>query len=308
MAFKSLDKIFSELKKILSVIALSFIAMSLFMFIYWLLYSAKMDLPDWLNSFAWTVIDFFAKGLKTTKSYSEIVDILPVLCSVIFGVLTYIVNCLNLFTENMHEKYKKSVIDYRTKLENKINSDLHKDFLKDLKKSSFMLIKLKIEVIKKESYLSEYSEEKIDANQIRNEIEKNILMSVPSELIQNKGRSDEGVYFLLSDFSESKAFFASLVKISSKLIKEKIESRLNINFYCGVELFENISQFEEKSKYLDKVLELRIPNKIIITPKYKLYFDNLYSSYFNFNVQGEYSLSENQDSGKNIMLYSMQSK
>ena len=53
MIFKVIDKFFKEIKQILSVLSLALLSISVFMFIYWLFYVIKLDMPIWLNSIVW---------------------------------------------------------------------------------------------------------------------------------------------------------------------------------------------------------------------------------------------------------------
>ena len=307
MFFKTIDKFFDEIKKILSAIILAFIAMAIFMFIYWILYLAKINLPDGLNNFAWGTIDFFFQWYKSSKQYEQVIDIMPALCSVLFGAVTYFLNCTLVYLENNHKKFQKTMNDYRLKLEKDINTQLHKDFLDELKKSSYMLVKISIEVQNHESYLTAMTDENLDIDAIKKEIEQCILAAVKSDYLSNKGRDENGVYFLLSNIQNSRDFFTELVQKSSQLIKTYLRPKMTINFFCGAELFNDASEFQAKSDYLDRVISLKIPNKIVITPRYKLYFENLFPSMYAFKVLGEYNLNPNKGlEGKNTMLYSMQ--
>lgn len=308
MFFKAIDKFFDEIRNVISAIIFAFIAMSILLFIYWIFYVAKLTMPVWLNSFVWGIIDFLTQWHGDRKSLSEITDILPVLASVFFGFLTYLANCLLLFLEDHHKKYKESVENYKLQLEKTINRELHKDFLKELKKTSFMLVKIKIVVEKQSSYLTVSTDKTLDSRSTEKEIENCILAAVKGNKLQTKGKTEDSVYFLLSDFTGSKDFFSELVTNSTQLIKSYLQPKTAISFYCGAELFNDISEFEEKSAYLDNVISLKIPNKIVITPRYKLYFDNIYPSMYEFNVLGEYNLSPEDITSKNTMLYSLKRK
>lgn len=308
MHFKSIDKFFDEIKNVISIIIFVFIAMAILMFFYWFAYCGKVVMPDWLNNFVWNVINFFAQGYKDTPAYKDNLEILPVLTSVIFGVLTYLANCLLVFLENNHKKYKQSVIDYKKNLEKTINNELHKDFVKELKRTSFMLVKIKIVVEKHTSYLTAMTDEDMNPEGLEKEIEKYILASVKSGLLHSKGKTENSVYFLLANLDNSKEFFAELVTKSSELIKSHLRPKMNIGFYCGAELFNDLGELDEKSAYLDRVLNLKIPNKIVVTPRFRIYFDNIAKNIYDFNVLGEYNLSADVDIVQNTMLYSLQRK
>lgn len=308
MFFKSLDKFFEELKTVISVIIFVLIAMAILMFFYWFAYCGKVIMPDWLNSFVWSVINFFAQSYKDTPVYKDNIEILPVLTSVIFGFLTYLANCLLVFLENNHKKYKQSVENYKENLAKTINQELHKDFLHELRRTSFMLVKIKIVIHKKTSYLTAMTDDDVNSEQLEKEIEKYILASVKSGILHSKGKTDDSVYFVVSNLNNTKEFFAELVTKSSQLIQSHIRPKMDIGFYCGVELFNDLSEFDEKSSYLDRVLNLKIPNKIVATPRFKIYFDNIVPSLYDFKVLGEYNLSADEDIVKNTMIYSLQRK
>lgn len=308
MFFKALDKFFEEIRNVISAVIFAFIAMSILFFVYWLFYMAKLNMPEWLNGFVWGVIDFFAQCCHDEKRLAEINDVLPALTSIFFVVLTYLANCLLLFLENNHKKYKESVANYRMQLEKTINTELHKDFVNELKRTSFMLVKIKIVVEKQSSYLTAMTDKTLDERSMEKEIEQCILAAVKGNNLQTKGKTEDSVYFILSDLSVSKEFFAELVSKSTQLIKSYLVPKTTISFYCAAELFNDVSEFEEKSAYLDRVISLKIPNKIVVTPRYKLYFDNIHSSMYEFNVLGEYNLNPEDITSKNTMLYSLQRK
>ena len=154
-----IDKFFEEIKYMITLIVFFNISMAVLLFIYWLVFSAKLTLPYWLELFVWNMIDFWAQGIKDTPMYQEITPILPVLISGVFVILTYFLNCLIVFLESNHEKFNKKVDDYKQHLAKKINEELHHDFINELKKNNYMLLKIKIVAIRHTSYLSEYTDE-----------------------------------------------------------------------------------------------------------------------------------------------------
>ena len=307
MIFKVIDKFFKEIKQILSVLSLVLLSISVFMFIYWLFYVIKLDMPICLNSIVSWIIDFFAQPIKHTSDYERLVDILPVLCSILFAFFTYLVNCTIFLLENSHKKYHKYVDNCRLKLEKTINNELHKDFLSELKKNSFMMVKIAISVKNKESYLST-SDDFVDEKSIKNEIEQCILATMKQNTAFTKGKTENGVYFLVSDFLYSKTFFEELVSKAAKVINSYMTPKLEVNFYCCAEVFDEINQLENISKYLDMINSIKISNRIVVTPRYKVCFENLYSTLYEFKLLGEYNINENNIIQKNIMLYSLKSK
>ncbi len=308
MFFKLIDKFFDEIKKILSIVSFVLIALSVLLFVYWFLFAFKFSFPQWLNSFVWGVIDVFSWWYKPNKQHNEIIGILPVLCSIVCGVLAYIVNCTIVAMENNHKKFRESVTNYRKNLENKINTQLHNSFLDELKANSLMLVKIRINVESKVSYLTNPNASAVDTQKFGVEIEKEILSSIDNPNIKTKGSDDGSIYLVLTNLEQSKDFLAELVENSADIIKKYISRTVSINFLCCAEIFNDMSEFAQKSAYLDKILSLKIPNKIAITPKFKIYYENLYPSFYYFRVLGEYNLNSNPDNTKNTTLFTLQRK
>lgn len=308
MFFKSFDKIFDDIKHIISIVSFVFISMAILMLLYWFAFCAKLSMPSWLNSFVWAVIDFFAQSFKNTPSYRENIEILPVLTSVIFGVLTYIANCLLVFFDNYQKSYRKSVDNYKEKLAKTINKELHKDFVNELKKNTYMLVKIKVVAEQHVSYLTAMTDTEVNSRELEKEIEKLILESVQSNIVYKKGEADGSVYFVISSINDSKEFLTELVEQSSKLIKNYLRPKLKIGFYCGAALLNKIEDIDSKAVYLNRIIDLKIPNKIVVTPRFKLYFDNIQPNAYNFLVLGEYNLSGNPENRQDTMLYALQRK
>lgn len=55
-------------------------------------------------------------------------------------------------------------------------------------------------------------------------------------------------------------------------------------------------------------LNLKIRNKMVVSPRYKVYFENIYPNAFTFEVMGEYNLSKDDASKKDVMVYSIRRK
>lgn len=304
-----IDKFFEEIKYMITLIVFFNISMAVLLFIYWLVFSAKLTLPYWLELFVWNMIDFWAQGIKDTPMYQEITPILPVLISGVFVILTYFLNCLIVFLESNHEKFNKKVDDYKQHLAKKINEELHHDFINELKKNNYMLLKIKIVAIRHTSYLSEYTDEKIDTAKLEEKLHKEILNSLNYDYIEFKGIINQSLYFVLNNVSQSKDFIINLVTNSSRFIKAEIKPKLEISFYCAVDLVENLSDATERQEYLDRVLNIKIKNKIIATPKFKLYYETIYPSVYHFDVLGQYNI-ETEANGKptSIMVYALRRK
>lgn len=308
MFFRAIDKFFYQLKQFLSVLIFLLIALATLFFVYWLIFSAKIPLPEWLNSFMWSIIDFFAMSFKSTPLYNELLPALPVYTCGIFIIMTYIANCIMVFLENNHTAFKNSVNNYKINLEKTINRELHKDFIKELKRTTFMLSKIKIEAAKQESYLTSGIENAFDADALEGFIQKQILSNLNSDLILKKGITNGSVYFVITDFARAKDFLTELVSVSSRLIKEHLEPKVDINFYCGIEVFNDLQEMQEIDSYVDRLLNLKIKNKMAVSPRYKVYFENIYPNEFTFEVMGEYNLSKTDDVKKDVMVYSVRRK
>ncbi|MBS4760657.1 MAG: hypothetical protein KHX03_08185 [Clostridium sp.] len=305
MFFRVIDKFFEQLKYAISLIIFVLIGMASLLFIYWLLFSAKIQLPDFINTFVWAVIDFFAQSFKGTKMYTDIVPILPVLASGVFIILTYICNCLMVFLENNHLKFQSCVQTYKHNLEKTINKQLHDSFINDLKKTTYMLVKIKVDIEKHNSYLTSLNDSNVDTSLIEKQIVNSILAAISSDFVIKKGVLGQSAYFLLADFEKSKEFFSNLVARSVRSINENIRPKMNISFYCGAELFDDLSEFNDKSIYVDRLLTLKIPNKIVVTPKFKLLFENIHTDFFSFKVLGEYNLSGDPSKTTYTMIHSL---
>ena len=75
-----------------------------------------------------------------------------------------------------------------------------------------------------------------------------------------------------------------------------------------MDLFNDFSEFDDKLNYLDKVINLKIDNKIAATPRTKVYFENIFPSEYYFEVMGEYNLSSDPSRANNVMIYALKRK
>ena len=308
MFFRLIDKFFDKIKYLLIIITFILILLASYMFIYWLLFSAKVPLPEWLSVFSWGVIDMCAFGFKNTPLYKEIIPILPVLASGVFIIATYLINCLYSFLESNHRKYQACVENYKEHLASNINKELHNDFIKDLKRTAYMLVKIKIVVKYQKSYLTAMTDTPVDENALAKKIENEILASVNSPAIQKKGMQNDTATYLITNFEQAHDFFVELVNQSSRLISKEIKPKVDIGFYCAAQLFNDLSEASATASYVDRMIDMKITNKIVVTPRFKVYFENIFPDSFYFSVQGEYNLSEDPDLVKNIMIYSIKKK
>ena len=170
-----------------------------------------------------------------------------------------------------------------------------------------MLVKVKIISEQKTSYLNALQDENYDTNSISKSIEEKILASIATPCISQKGKTNDSIYFLINDLGNAKNFFTDIVEVSNSIINENLKPRLNINFYCGCELLNDNSELRVTEKFISRMFDLRLANKIIVTNKFKVFYENIYCNLFSFAVQGEYNLNEDRNSIKNSMLYTLQS-
>lgn len=306
--YKLIDNFFEQLKYLTSLFIFLLISLSVLLFVYWLVFSAKVAMPDWLNIFVWAIIDLLAKGIKGTPLYKDIIPILPVLASGIFVIITYFGNCFMVFLDNNHKRFEMSVEKYKQNLAKTINEELHKEFIAELSRTNHMLIKLKIVATKHTSYLTAMTDIEVDTDKIENEIQKTILDSLNGAFIVQKGISNGSIYFLVTDFTKSREFITELVTNASLKIKARLLPKMDIAFYCAIQLFDTIAELQDVQTYLDKMLNVKIKNKIIVAPRVKIYFDEMLPQMYQFDVIGEYNLGDDIKHSQNIMIHSLRRK
>lgn len=308
MFFKVIDKFFVQFKQIISFLIMVLISLSAIAFLYWILKSAGVSLPAFYTDFVNCLNNIFIIPYLGPQRSRELQDILPVITSIIIGVITYIANCLLVGLELNHKKYHIAVDKYKVHVQNNVNKELQNDFYTELRKSTLMLVKIKIIAEQKSSYLTSSVDEKYDTKEISKNIEETILSSVKTKGVSQKGKTSDSIYFLLNDLDSAKEFFTDLVEYSTKVINENTRPKLDIAFYCGCELLNDISEIRTQEKYISRMFGLKLANKIVVTNKFKVYYENLNKDSFYFAVQGEYNLCENNDDIKNTMLYTLQRK
>jgi len=308
MIYNLIAKIYKQINQLISVFCFLFIALATYFFIYWLLYNANVPLPDFFTNFSWAVIDFFTSFLKSNLKYAELLPVLPVLTCVIFIVLTYLLNLLSLFVDANQRMLKTIKDKNRLAIEKVINSRLHIDFINELHSYKFAVIKLKIGVIKKESYLSKIQDEQFDTVGYAGEIQKNILSEINSDLVVKKYSDGDTLNFYVSNLSLLNNFIADLVNVSALKINSASNEKLLIEFYCAIDLVKDINSIDAINMSLAKAIDLKIKNKLLVFPCFKVYFENIQPTHYNFFTSGEYNLSQNSDSIKNVMLYSITRK
>lgn len=307
MQFKVLDKIIFEIKKVIFLIAAFVIFLAFSLLIYWVLLNMHLKLPLFFESFLQNVIAFVAQFYNKTSFYQMSIDMQPVLISVLFGIIAYFLNCLSDVVDMLYDDFKKHKRQELANLEQKINFELRKDFLSQVSTYNLMLIKIKINVESFSTYLTQHLDSDVNINDIENNILTQILSGISATNIVQKGKGLGCIYFLISDLDESKMFFSKIVDITTTTVKKALQPRIKITFLCAADVLVDIKEFEQKDFVTTKILDYNIPNKIVVTPAVKVYYDTLYKECYNFSILGEYNLC-NTDKDNVTTLYSITSK
>ena len=201
-----------------------------------------------------------------------------------------------------------TLLNYRKKLETTINTQLKNDFINQLKNTNYLGLKFKLNAKSVHSYLSEFEVNQNDLDSIVNNLQSEILSSLKHSSIESKGVVDGVCYLSINDLSYTKLIFSQLVENTTTFINAIANKNISIEFLCVAATYdraeEKISCFNE----LDKLLALHLVNKIVVPERFKIVFDNLYSSYFEFKVLGEYNLNPINSRIRNVMLYSINRK
>lgn len=303
MFFKIIDKLFNNFKQVISIISFFLIGLATYFFIYWLLYSANIPLPQLITDFSWAIIDLFAFPLKSKPIYTELVPTLPVVTCAIFIFFTYFLNCLISFIESNQNLVKDISVKNRIALEKKINTQLHKSFIDELNQYKYAMVKIKIVATQQESYLNSLNTEPVDTIGLAKKIENSILESFNSEFVVKKGTDENSLFFIINDLKNLKNVVTQLVLVSTQFINKELRPKLSIDFYCGVDIATDNLQFPNIAGYLDRVINLKIRNKILVSPRFKVYFENVLPDEYHFNMAGEYNLSEDPLLVKEVTLY-----
>ena len=303
MFFKILDKFFNNAKQIFSLVSFLLIGLATYFFVYWLLYNANVPLPQFLTSLSWQIIDFFAFAIKNKPIYNEFLPVLPVATCVVFILLTYTLNCLSSFLESNQKLVKEFSNRKRIDLEKKINRQLHKSFIEELNVYKYAMIKIKIVATQQESYLSALNNETIDVYSLSEKIENNILNTFNSNFVAKKGKDDSSLFFIVNDLANLKEVITKLVLVSTENINRELRPKLDVDFYCGIDVATDNYSFPQVASYLNRVVNLKIKNKILVSPKFKIYFENILPDKFNFCMAGVYNLSDDPLLVKESVLY-----
>ena len=303
MFYKLYDKFLEKIKYFLSIITFLFIVLATYFFIYWLIFSANLRLTDALETFTWGIIDFVVLPIKHTKVYSEMTPVLPVITCTVFILSTYVINSVIDILDSYSKILKDCSIKSRLKLEKKINAELHKSFIDELKVYKYLILNFKISVTKMESYLSALNQDTIDTDSLEMSIQNKILASISSPFIVKKQLDNGAATFLVSDFTHAKDVISDIVGKSVSIITHEMRDKIDIHFYCAADLLKESDYPSFSLKNTSKILSSKIKNKIVVTPRLKVYFENVLPTEFNFSVAGEYNMSDDPDLLQNEMLY-----
>ena len=308
MFLKLVDKLVFELKRVVYIVVFLLIITAFLMFVYWVGVNMKFSMPQLFSDFVTSTTHIFTDFLKPFSIYRDIIQVLPVTASIIIGLLAYLLNCFCDILDMLHDSYKKNWLNKKLKLERKINKELHKNFLKELESYSLMLVKINIVAEFLSSYLTAHIDGVVDTEELSKKISSEILQSVSTSNIIQKGVRGKCIYFLLSDLANSKLFFNSLVDSTTEIVSRYLSNKIKIKFYCAVDVMNYINELPHKEVVTDKIINFAIPNSIIVTPAVKTYYENLYKDLFKFSISGEFNLSSNNDSAEPTNLYSMKRK
>ena len=290
MNFKTIDSLFLHIKKLITIFVFISLTLSIVYFIYWLIVSMKIILPDFINNILLIPINMIGSQIKNAPEFKDVLFLLPVAVSLLFIILTYLLNCVLQYVEISHKNYLKFVDDYKANLETKINTQLKKNFVQELSKTGYYAAKIKIEVESPQSYLKE-SLSKDEQIALENKIITEISDSMNYDSIIKKGVAAD--------------FFTSFVNRTVKIINKSLQEHVKINFYCAIDVFDTQYEANFKLIELDKIINLKIKNKILVAPRFKTYFKELYPGYFTFKLLGEYNFSKNNFKSNYINIYTL---
>ncbi len=304
MNFRTIDSIFNQAKKIISGCMFVTLIMSVLFFLYWLITSMKIVLPGFINGFFLFWINIVNNAIKETSFYKSVTMLLPLIVSVIFIVLTYLLNCVMVYVEQCHSDYKKYVENYKANLEKTINMQLRRNFINELSRTNYFLTKMRLQVKTLNSYLHEPLPEE-ECKKIEDTILRSILNAMGQPYVINKGMDGNSIYFICNDMRLASEFYTHFVAKSIAYINKHIQEKISINFYCAVDVFDFENEIKFKLMELDKILDLRVRNKILVSPRFKVYYQELYPGYFVFKLLGEYNFSKTSYRSQFVNIYTL---
>ena len=264
----------------------------------------KIVLPGFINGFFLFWINIVNNAIKETSFYKSVTMLLPLIVSVIFIVLTYLLNCVMVYVEQCHSDYKKYVENYKANLEKTINMQLRRNFINELSRTNYFLTKMRLQVKTLNSYLHEPLPEE-ECKKIEDTILRSILNAMGQPYVINKGMDGNSIYFICNDMRLASEFYTHFVAKSIAYINKHIQEKISINFYCAVDVFDFENEIKFKLMELDKILDLRVRNKILVSPRFKVYYQELYPGYFVFKLLGEYNFSKTSYRSQFVNIYTL---
>lgn len=305
MNFRTIDNLFLQAKKLITIIIFIFLILSVLFFLYWLLISMSITLPVFIDAFFVLVVNIAGEAIKNTPFYENLVFLLPLVVSMFFIAVTYLFSCLLVYVEDSHKKFKKYVQEYKANLEQSINKQLRRNFITELTKTNYFITKIRIQVKTLNSYLHEPMPEE-DCRTLEQKIITGVcnLMN-QSNLYTKELVGTDSAYFVHTDLRLASEFYAYLVQKVVSLINRYMIDKISINFYCAVDVFDNENELKYKLAELDKIVDLKVRNKILVSPRFKVYFQELYPGYFVFKLLGEYNFSQTSYRSQYVNIYTL---
>ncbi len=304
---KKSNEYFLKLKKTINILVCLCLLMSVLFFVYWLVISMHIVIPPFINAFFMFFNNMIEAAIKGSPVYDKLVILIPIIVSFIFIILTYALNCLSTYVETTHKQYIEYQNRQKKLLEQTINNQLKQAFITELSNSNYILVKLKIDVVEHESYLHQY-DDPINLDILKKKITGEILERTSSPYITDKGLDRTNVYFLTTSPAHSPEVFKVIVDNSIDVIGKNMTDRVNVNFFCGAELYDMEQETPEKLVTLERILNLGLQNRIIVPGRFKTYFSELYPDFFTFKNAGEYNLVGTTYKSAYTSVYSLQRK
>lgn len=304
MNFRTIDKLFLHTKKLISACIFISLIMSVLFFLYWLIISMRIALPESINGFFIFWINIAGSAIYNTPMYKNVSMLLPLVVSVFFIGLTYLLNCVMLYVEESHKGFKKYVEEYKANLEKTINMQLRKNFINELTRTNYFITKMRLQVKTLNSYLHQPLPEE-ECRNMEDTILKSILNSMNQPYLVKKGIDGNSIYLICNDMRLASEFYTQFVSKSVAYINKYLQEKISINFYCNVDVFDFENETKFKLQEMDKVLALHIRNKILVSPRFKTYFQELYPGYFIFKLLGEYNFSQTSYRSQYVNIYTL---
>ena len=78
MNFKTIDSLFLHIKKLITIFVFISLTLSIVYFIYWLIVSMKIILPDFINNILLIPINMIGSQIKNAPEFKDVLFLLPV--------------------------------------------------------------------------------------------------------------------------------------------------------------------------------------------------------------------------------------